>query len=634
MKQKVFTLLTLLVLCVTGAWATDYTWTFASTSTGSLTTGTTTGQEISSSNGVKLYYKNGSGTGTASEIKAKDETIGTVNYTKYFYMGGNGASTPTTSGNGRWLYTDNISGKGTLTVVYSGEANAGGTCYVYKSTSASAVGEAVKTFTPVKNSVNTVSGTIDMGEGAPLVLCHSAKSAICAIIWTESTGVDTNSPTCTTSQTTVDAFVDKATNLTVTADHYTGLQWYKATLSTLEDAAEISGATNATYAYTPELADDGKTYYFYCVATNDNAAGTKTAQSSTITVNVSLPQIATQTYTANNTTCTWTDIDNAATSTNVGGNGLYFTAGSWNAITVSSGNVILKRGNTLYVQVPTATSTGTITIVSNDNQDARVLTLNSGATLKMAKSGVTANFVASDVVYINEGYYIKLAHGDGETNFEYKINTSKSSIKVVLNGGFVKTNAGKWASFTPASTTVYNGGSAMTSFTLPAEAKAYIVTDIDETNVTASVVDVMGAGNGYFIKGEGAKATYPVALTTDAASATTGNLLVAVTSATIINASTPDANTKFVLGTTAGEQSGLFKVTSDVTVAAGKAYLNAQKIVAANSLSIDFDDVTGIQTIKAQKELLEGDFYNLKGQKVAQPTKGLYIVNGRKVIIK
>ncbi len=30
----------------------------------------------------------------------------------------------------------------------------------------------------------------------------------------------------------------------------------------------------------------------------------------------------------------------------------------------------------------------------------------------------------------------------------------------------------------------------------------------------------------------------------------------------------------------------------------------------------------------------DGVFYNIAGQRVAQPTKGLYIVNGKKVVIK
>jgi hypothetical protein len=44
-------------------------------------------------------------------------------------------------------------------------------------------------------------------------------------------------------------------------------------------------------------------------------------------------------------------------------------------------------------------------------------------------------------------------------------------------------------------------------------------------------------------------------------------------------------------------------------------------------------NVTGIGAVKSiNKE--DGAYYNLAGQRVAQPQKGLYIVNGKKVIIK
>ena len=33
-------------------------------------------------------------------------------------------------------------------------------------------------------------------------------------------------------------------------------------------------------------------------------------------------------------------------------------------------------------------------------------------------------------------------------------------------------------------------------------------------------------------------------------------------------------------------------------------------------------------------EEVRGDFFDLQGRKVANPTKGLYIVNGKKVVIK
>lgn len=45
-------------------------------------------------------------------------------------------------------------------------------------------------------------------------------------------------------------------------------------------------------------------------------------------------------------------------------------------------------------------------------------------------------------------------------------------------------------------------------------------------------------------------------------------------------------------------------------------------------------DGTAISAVKAQKAAAEGEYFNLAGQRVAQPTKGLYIVNGKKVVIK
>lgn len=42
----------------------------------------------------------------------------------------------------------------------------------------------------------------------------------------------------------------------------------------------------------------------------------------------------------------------------------------------------------------------------------------------------------------------------------------------------------------------------------------------------------------------------------------------------------------------------------------------------------------GIQTLKVQQGTDDGIFYNLQGQRVDNPTKGLYIVNGKKVVVK
>ena len=45
------------------------------------------------------------------------------------------------------------------------------------------------------------------------------------------------------------------------------------------------------------------------------------------------------------------------------------------------------------------------------------------------------------------------------------------------------------------------------------------------------------------------------------------------------------------------------------------------------------DDATAINAVKSNV-VENGTYYNLAGQRVNNPTKGLYIVNGKKVIVK
>ena len=52
-------------------------------------------------------------------------------------------------------------------------------------------------------------------------------------------------------------------------------------------------------------------------------------------------------------------------------------------------------------------------------------------------------------------------------------------------------------------------------------------------------------------------------------------------------------------------------------------------------VDLDFNEPTGIETVANSQEVnANSKFFNLAGQRVAQPTKGLYIVNGKKVLVK
>lgn len=71
------------------------------------------------------------------------------------------------------------------------------------------------------------------------------------------------------------------------------------------------------------------------------------------------------------------------------------------------------------------------------------------------------------------------------------------------------------------------------------------------------------------------------------------------------------------------------------TVAAYRAYLTADDAGAPEFLTIDFGgEVTGINEVIEVKGVNDNSWYDLQGRRVAQPKKGLYIVNGKKVVLK
>ena len=77
------------------------------------------------------------------------------------------------------------------------------------------------------------------------------------------------------------------------------------------------------------------------------------------------------------------------------------------------------------------------------------------------------------------------------------------------------------------------------------------------------------------------------------------------------------------------------KMSSDTKTTYYRAFLadNRGATTSARALTLSFDDeATAISSIEAAKA--DNGYYNLSGQRVENPTKGLYIVNGKKVIIK
>ena len=112
--------------------------------------------------------------------------------------------------------------------------------------------------------------------------------------------------------------------------------------------------------------------------------------------------------------------------------------------------------------------------------------------------------------------------------------------------------------------------------------------------------------------------------------------LVATTTGTRVEKVTETGYTNYILTEQDGHVGFYMVNNSGNSMLANTAFLHVADSYVPTEARAFFwfeDETTGIEAAKASQKM-NGEFFNLAGQRVAQPTKGLYIVNGKKVIMK
>lgn len=161
--------------------------------------------------------------------------------------------------------------------------------------------------------------------------------------------------------------------------------------------------------------------------------------------------------------------------------------------------------------------------------------------------------------------------------------------------------------------------------------EATLVPQTEGAILPASGVNTVATGKGIVLSGSGPAIIKSVGLTATAVDAT-GNMLTGTGDYTFnLNA---DKYTAYLLQTVNG-QTGFQKWNGDTTtpLAAHKAFLAIPNVTASAPAFISFGGgTTGIEAVTQSQRT--GQYYTLDGRRVENPTKGLYIINGKKVILK
>ena len=162
------------------------------------------------------------------------------------------------------------------------------------------------------------------------------------------------------------------------------------------------------------------------------------------------------------------------------------------------------------------------------------------------------------------------------------------------------------------------------------DVKAYIAKAKNSNEVTLSqVVGSVAAGTGLVLRGTSANASAQFEVVSSG-NTFSNNLMVGVSSEKTINSSND-----YVLVMKDGYVKFADTENYPAVVPAGKAYL-AAPAAGSRMLNIFFEEsnATLIESVAAEDNGHNLEIYDLRGQRVQNPGKGLYIINGKKVYIK
>ena len=228
-------------------------------------------------------------------------------------------------------------------------------------------------------------------------------------------------------------------------------------------------------------------------------------------------------------------------------------------------------------------------------------------------------------------------------NWTYVTNTTDltdylgKSIQLIFRYTPSSGNQGKWevknfavnATPAPTESVKLNGSGYATfcsqyplDFTNASGFSAWQITSIENDVITFSqIIGSVKGGTGILLKG-----TAGETVTINSSSSTnelSSNKLVGTLAPTYV-----EDDTYYGLS---GEY---FKKVSAGKVPAGKALLPASEVPSNARLTFVFEDAQGIKAIEHSPLTIDDSVYNLSGQRVTTPKKGLYIVNGKKVMVK
>lgn len=166
------------------------------------------------------------------------------------------------------------------------------------------------------------------------------------------------------------------------------------------------------------------------------------------------------------------------------------------------------------------------------------------------------------------------------------------------------------------------------ALTIPDNVQAYYISSLTETEATLSpITTTIPANTPVILKADAGAYNFNIVNDIESIS---GNKLSGITAAQNF-----DNDEIYTLQQNkAGNAVGLFPKTAG-TLAGFKAYLSASQLSSlSKGFVFNFDIADGIDAARMENTQTDNAIFNLAGQRVEKAQKGIYIVNGKKVLVK
>ncbi len=473
-------------------------------------------------------------------------------------------------------------------------------------------------------------------ETKPTLTIEYSAAQLYTATFTETTGV--------TPEVKVYSDESYTTEVSASALEASKTYYYVATAAGYEDykgnftvgeanpAVSFAMTKKETFAYSVNLVDgDGKV--LKSVASVDNAY-------EGLAVNYTYPKYLTDETGKVTYVCTLTTFSGSATASKGNAptipykayNGTAYFVEAESAISATNltnanySSGVAVRGFSTEKDLITIPSAGlyriTYAVCSNNVNATRTLYLYNNDTQLVEKSvtwsvtyvGLTGTITESDAVSLAKGDVIKAKGSDTNIILDYILLEKVAETATVTDLAY--------ASYVPS-----------INVAVPADVKVYTGKVNDEKSAISLTAlaegTVIPAGTAVLVAGD--EGTYTFNASTETATELADNELKAATAETAGDGSTiyalakEDSKPVFAL------------VKSGTAIGEGKAYIVIANTANANksySLGIGDGGTTGITEVSGAKVQADGDYYTLQGVKTAKPTSGIYIHNGKKVIVK